>query len=110
MAFGSKKFRVITSKGNLNTSVQREEVQDDEKETLKMNQRFLSHTKDSARLQKNPPTSKREDSTKRTFLFFVFCFWFFGFFKTGSFCSFGAKDFLCRELRDPSSDLEVPVH
>lgn len=42
-------------------------VQDDEKETLKMNQRFLSHTEDSARLQKNPPTNKRDDSTERTF-------------------------------------------
>lgn len=58
-------------------------VQNDEKETLKMNQRFLSHTEDSARLQENPPTNKRDDSTKR---------------------------FLCREPRDPSFVLEVPVH
>lgn len=42
-------------------------VQDDEKETLKMNQRFLSHTEDSARLQKNPPTNKRDDSRETTF-------------------------------------------
>lgn len=47
--------------------MEREEVQDDEKETLKMNQRFLNHIEDSARLQENPPTNKRDDSTKRTF-------------------------------------------